>query len=49
MTAKPRAVRVEDELWEASVAMAKEQGDNLSAILRDALRQYLESENNEDQ
>jgi len=37
-----RTVRVEDELWDLAQAKAKEQGDNLSAILRDALRQYIE-------
>lgn len=37
-----RTIRIEDELWEAAQAKAKEQGDNLSMIIRDALRQYLE-------
>lgn len=37
-----RAVRVDDPLWEAAQARAKENGDNLSAIIRDALRQYID-------
>jgi predicted HicB family RNase H-like nuclease len=35
-------VRVDDELWTAAVTKARDQGDNLSAIIRDALRQYLD-------
>lgn len=43
-----RAVRVEPELWEAARTKAGRQGDSLSAIIRGALRQYLEeSDNNE--
>lgn len=41
-----RAVRVEPELWEAARTKAAQQGDNLSAIIRDALRQYLEESAN---
>lgn len=37
-----RTIRVEDELWNAAQAKASAEGDNLSTILRDALRQYLE-------
>jgi hypothetical protein len=45
-----RAVRVEPELWEKARTKAKNQGDNLSEIIRDALRRYLnESEANADQ
>jgi len=36
-----RAVRVDDALWEAAQAKAAEQGDNLSAVIRGALRQYI--------
>ena len=36
-----RAVRVEDELWNAAKAIAAERGDDLSAIMRDALRRYV--------
>jgi predicted transcriptional regulator len=36
-----RAVRVEDELWEAAKAIAAERGDSLSDIMRDALRRYV--------
>ena len=38
---KARAVRVDDALWEAAQAKAAENGDNLSAVIRDALRQYI--------
>ena len=36
-----RAVRVDDALWEAAQAKAAEKGDNLSAVIRDALRKYI--------
>ena len=36
-----RAVRVDPELWEKARAVAAEKGDNLSAVIRDALRQYI--------
>jgi len=36
-----RAVRVEDELWEEAKEVAKENDDNLSDIIRDALRAYV--------
>jgi hypothetical protein len=36
-----RAVRVEDELWDAAKAIAAERGEDLSAIMRDALRRYV--------
>jgi len=36
-----RAVRVDDALWDAAQAKAAEKGDNLSAVIRDALRQYI--------
>lgn len=42
-----RAVRVESELWEAARTKADKQGDNLSAIIRDALRHYLEESETE--
>lgn len=45
-----RAVRVESELWEKARTKAAKQGDNLSGIIRQALREYLEeSDANEDQ
>lgn len=40
-----RSIRVEDELWDAAQAKATERGDNLSDIIRDKLRDYIESEN----
>jgi Arc/MetJ family transcription regulator len=36
-----RSIRVDDELWEHAHTRAAEQGDNLSAIIRDALRRYV--------
>lgn len=36
-----RAVRVEDELWEGAKEKAAESGDNLSDIMREALKQYI--------
>jgi len=37
-----RAIRVDAELWEAAQTKAAENGDNLSAIIRDALRTYIQ-------
>jgi predicted transcriptional regulator len=37
-----RAVRVDPELWDKAQAVAAKQGDNLSAIIRDALRTYIQ-------
>lgn len=39
---KVRTVRVEDELWDASKAKADENAQNLSDIMREALRRYLD-------
>jgi len=38
---KLRAIRIDDELWEAAQAKAAKQGDNLSSVIRDALRTYI--------
>lgn len=44
-----RAVRIDGPLWDAAQAKAKEQGDNLSDIIRQALRDYInEGISNED-
>lgn len=40
---KPRAVRVEDELWAAAQAKANERGDVLSEVIREALKRYVRS------
>jgi predicted DNA-binding protein len=37
-----RAVRVDPELWEKARAIAASKGENLSAIIRDALRVYIQ-------
>lgn len=39
-----RAVRVEDELWDAALAIAAERGENLSDVMRAALRRYVSSD-----
>lgn len=45
-----RSIRVEDTLWEEAQAVASERGDNLSTIIREALRDYIqESDPNEHQ
>lgn len=44
-----RAVRVEPELWEKARTKAAQQGDNLSEILRQALRDYIEGDTNDNQ
>ena len=36
-----RTIRVEDELWDAAVAVAKERGESVSEILRAALKRYV--------
>jgi hypothetical protein len=36
-----RTLRVEDERWEAAKAKAAERGENLSEILRQRLREYI--------
>lgn len=43
-----RTVRVEDGLWDAAKAKAEAEGINLSEVIRNALRNYVqESEPNE--
>lgn len=37
-----RAVRVDPELWEKARTIAARNGDNLSAVIRDALRTYIQ-------
>ena len=41
---KVRTVRIEDALWDAAKAKADAAGDNLSDIMRAALREYLDQE-----
>jgi len=41
-----RAVRVDPELWEKARTIADKNDDNLSSIIRDALRTYIQE--NED-
>lgn len=37
-----RSVRIEPELWDEAQRVAKERGDTISSIIRDALREYLQ-------
>jgi len=37
-----RAVRVDPELWEKARTIAESEGTNLSAVIRDALRVYVQ-------
>ena len=37
-----RSIRVDDELWDEAQRIAAERKDNLSVILRDRLREYIE-------
>lgn len=36
-----RAIRIDDELWEKASATAKENGENVSVVIRRALIQYV--------
>lgn len=40
-----RSIRVEDELWQAATEAAEHRGENLSDVLREALRQYIDRTN----
>ena len=37
-----RTVRIEDALWDAAKTAAKENGENVSDIIRKALQQYVD-------
>ncbi len=39
---KLRNVGVDDELWDAAMAKAKERGESLSEVIRRKLREYVE-------
>jgi hypothetical protein len=43
-----RAVRIDGPLWDEAKETAKKNGDNLSAIIRDALRKYIEESGKND-
>jgi len=40
---KARAVRVEDDLWDAAMRKAEERGDVLSEVIRAFLKRYVRS------
>lgn len=46
---KQRSIRIDDELWDEAQRIAKERGDNLSFIIRDKLREYVEDNQEEQQ
>lgn len=39
-----RTVRIEDGLWDAAKTKAEAEGANLSDVIREALRTYVEAE-----
>jgi len=41
-----RAVRVDPELWEKARTVAAANNENLSAVIRDALRAYIKENKN---
>lgn len=38
------AIRIPDDLWQAALAKARRQGDELSAVIRAALERYVHDE-----
>ena len=38
-----RSIRCEDELWDAAKTKAKENDENLSEVIREALRSYVQT------
>lgn len=44
-----RGIRIDDELWNKAQEIAKENGDNLSFIIRDRLREYVEDHQEQEQ
>ena len=39
---KQRGIRIDDALWTAAKQTAEEQGENLSAVIRVCLKDYVE-------
>jgi predicted CopG family antitoxin len=37
----PRAIRIADDLWQAALAKAEENGDTVSDVVRRALERYV--------
>lgn len=37
------SIRVDDKLWDEAKAKAKSKGDNLSEVIREALRSYVQT------
>lgn len=44
---KRRSIRIDDELWDEAQETAKRLGDNLSFLIRDRLREYIEDNQGE--
>lgn len=42
-----RGIRIDDELWNEAQRIAKASGDNLSFLIRDRLREYVEDNQEE--
>ena len=38
------AIRIPDELWQAALTLARERGDKLSDIIRQALHDYIKQQ-----
>ena len=43
MTGTPRNIRIPDDLWEAAVAKAREEGTTISHLIRVWVERYLQS------
>ena len=39
-----RSIKVGDELWDAAMQKATERQESLSAVIRDALKRYIEDQ-----
>ena len=37
----PRSLRIPEDVWLAAIAKARERGDTVTAVVVEALRQYL--------
>jgi predicted transcriptional regulator len=44
---KQRSIRIDDDLWNKAQEIAAMNGDNLSFIIRDRLREYVEDHQEE--
>jgi hypothetical protein len=42
------AIRIPNELWDAALVKARSQGEDLAAVIRRALEQYVHGRDNDD-